>query len=187
VSTGLDDPRSITVRLGEQEMVYGTGRLVDNNEGVNVKSSFYGARVIAKTETLRLEVFGVKPTNENTGTIDDGPSLQQTFWGAYGTVPLPLVDIRLEKSISTISELIRRAPTMSRAVTVKFAVAWTLDCSITNLGRPLVLAWTTTLVLAWTTTGSLYTKWGRSGLTPSAHGPLPPKRASPFRPAFCPG
>jgi len=92
VSTGLDDPRSITLRLGEQEMVYGTGRLVDNNEGVNVKSSFYGARVIAKTETLRLEVFGVKPTNENTGTFDDGPSLQQTFWGAYATVPLPLVD-----------------------------------------------------------------------------------------------
>jgi hypothetical protein len=92
VSTGLDDVRSITVRLGQQELVYGTGRLVDNNEGVNVKSSFYGARLIAKTETLRLEVFGVKPTNENTGTFDDGPSLQQTFWGAYGTVPLPLVD-----------------------------------------------------------------------------------------------
>ena len=43
VSTGLDDVRSITLRLGQQELVYGTGRLVDNNEGVNVKSSFYGA------------------------------------------------------------------------------------------------------------------------------------------------
>jgi hypothetical protein len=92
VSTGLDDPRSITARLGQQEIVYGTGRLVDNNEGVNVKSSFYGARIIAKTETLRLDVFCVKPTEENTGTFDDRPSSQQTFWGAYGTVPLHLVD-----------------------------------------------------------------------------------------------
>ena len=92
VSTGLDDPRSITLRLGQQEIVYGTGRLVDNNEGVNVKSSFYGARIIAKTETLRLEVFGVKPTEENTGTFDDRPNSQQTFWGAYGTVPLHLID-----------------------------------------------------------------------------------------------
>jgi hypothetical protein len=92
VSTGLDDQRSITARLGEQELVYGTGRLVDNNEGVNVKSSFYGARIIAKTETLRLELFGVKPTEQNTGTFDDRPASQQTFWGAYGTVPLPLID-----------------------------------------------------------------------------------------------
>jgi hypothetical protein len=92
ISSGLDDPRSVTVRLGQQELVYGTGRLVDNNEGVNVKSSFYGARLIAHTETLRLEVFGVKPTELNTGTFDDRPTSQQTFWGAYGTAPLTLID-----------------------------------------------------------------------------------------------
>ena len=92
ISSGLEDQRSITARLGEQELVYGAGRLVDNNEGVNVKSSFYGARIIAKTGTLRLDVFGVKPTEQNTGTFDDRPTSQQTFWGAYGTVPLRLVD-----------------------------------------------------------------------------------------------
>jgi hypothetical protein len=91
-STGLYAPRAVTLRLGEQEMVFGTGRLVDNNEGVNVKSSFYGARVIAHTETLRLEVFGVQPTEINTGTFDDWPSLRQTFWGAYGTVPFDLIN-----------------------------------------------------------------------------------------------
>ena len=92
LSTGLDAPRSLTVRLGEQELVYGTGRLVDNNEGVNVKSSFYGARLIAQTRTFRLEVFGVKPTENNTGTFDDRPTSQQMFWGAYATVPLRLID-----------------------------------------------------------------------------------------------
>jgi hypothetical protein len=92
ISTGLDEKRSVTLRLGEQELVYGTGRLVDNNEGVNVKSSFYGARVIAQTEKLHLELFGVKPTETNTGTFDDRPTSQQTFWGAYGTVPLHLID-----------------------------------------------------------------------------------------------
>jgi Alginate export len=74
LSTGLDDERSITARLGEQEIVFGIGRLVDNNEGPNVKLSFYGARIIAKTETLRLELFGVKPTEENTETFDDRPN-----------------------------------------------------------------------------------------------------------------
>jgi len=92
LSTGLDEPRSVTLRLGEQEIVYGTGRLVDNNEGVNVKSSFYGARLIAQTEKLRLEVFAVKPVELNTGTFDDRPTPAQTFWGVYGTVPLRLLD-----------------------------------------------------------------------------------------------
>jgi hypothetical protein len=87
LSTGLDEKRSLTLRVGEQELVYGTGRLVDNDKGVNVKSSFYGARVIGQTEKLHLELFGVKPTETNTGTFDDRPTSQQTFWGAYGTVP----------------------------------------------------------------------------------------------------
>ena len=92
ISSGLDDKRSVTARLGLQELVYGAGRLVDNNEGVNVKSSFYGARLIAQTETFRLDVFGVKPAELNTGTFDDRPTSQQTFWGAYSTAPRPLVD-----------------------------------------------------------------------------------------------
>jgi hypothetical protein len=62
-------------------LVYGTGRLIDNNEGVNVKSSFYGGRIRAKTAELRLDVFAVKPIEQNTGTFDDRPSSQQTFWG----------------------------------------------------------------------------------------------------------
>ena len=122
ISSGLDDQRSITARLGEQELVYGTGRLVDNDEGVNVKSSFYGARIIAKTETLRLDVFGVKPTEQNTGTFDDRPTSQQTFWGAYGTVPLRLVDQK-DRRISITSDSIRRARSISRAAAARFGTA----------------------------------------------------------------
>jgi len=92
LSTGLDQPRSVTARLGQQELVYGTGRLVDNNEGVNVKSSFYGGRIMLRRDNLRLDVFGTLPTELNTGTFDDRPNSRQTFWGAYGTGPLPLVD-----------------------------------------------------------------------------------------------
>ena len=86
LSTGLDDRRSLTLRLGQQEIVYGTGRLVDNNEGVNVKSSFYGGRLIARSDDLRLEVFGALPTELNTGTFDDRPNSDQTFWAPTGPV-----------------------------------------------------------------------------------------------------
>jgi hypothetical protein len=48
------------LRLREREFAYGTGNLVDNNQEVNLKSSFDGARVIGTTELVRLEVFGVK-------------------------------------------------------------------------------------------------------------------------------
>src|SRR5258708_40192080 len=61
ISTGLDETRSVTLRLGEQELVYGTGRLVGNNGGGKVKSRFYGAEVSATTELCRLEGFRVKP------------------------------------------------------------------------------------------------------------------------------
>jgi hypothetical protein len=36
--------------------------LLDDNEGVNVKSSFDGIRLIAKNEWARVDAFAVKPT-----------------------------------------------------------------------------------------------------------------------------
>jgi hypothetical protein len=38
----------LSLRAGRQEVVFGTGRLFDNNEGPNVKLSFDGFRAIAE-------------------------------------------------------------------------------------------------------------------------------------------
>ena len=47
--------------LGRQEVVLGTGRLFDDNEGVNVRSSFDGVRIGYDRPSERVDVFVLKP------------------------------------------------------------------------------------------------------------------------------
>ena len=77
------------LRTGRQEIVLGTGRLFDNNEGPNVKLSFDGVRLFAAERKAELTVFGIRPVIENTGTFDDVSRHNQNVLGFYGTTPLP--------------------------------------------------------------------------------------------------
>jgi hypothetical protein len=83
--------RGSSLRLGRQEVVLGSGRLMDNNEGPNVKLSFDGVRWITQTSHLRWDVFALKPVLDNLGFFDDAPNPQQTTWGSYLTVPAPML------------------------------------------------------------------------------------------------
>jgi hypothetical protein len=87
----VSGPSGVSLRVGRQEVVLGSGRLFDNNEGPNVKLSFDGLRFIAATANDRLDVFVLKPVNESAGFFDDNPIYQRTAWGAYLTVPAPIV------------------------------------------------------------------------------------------------
>jgi hypothetical protein len=87
----VSGPSGISVRAGRQEVVLGSGRLFDNTEGPNVKSSFDGLRLIAATTHDRLDVFVLKPVDENPGFFDDNPIYQRTVWGGYLTVPAPII------------------------------------------------------------------------------------------------
>jgi hypothetical protein len=87
----VSGPTGFSVRAGRQEVVLGSGRLFDNSEGPNVKFSLDGLRVIEATAHARLDVFVLKPVNENPGFFDDNPIYQRTVWGGYLTVPAPLM------------------------------------------------------------------------------------------------
>jgi hypothetical protein len=84
-------PTGSSLRLGRQEVVLGSGRLFDNNEGPNVKLSFDGVRWITQTSHLRWDVFALKPVEDNFGFFDDAPNPRETAWGSYLTIPLPIV------------------------------------------------------------------------------------------------
>jgi hypothetical protein len=75
-----------SLRLGRQEIVFGSGRLFDNNEGPNVKLSFDGARFITETASLRWDNFIAKPVQNNPGFFDDTPDHAETTWGSYLTL-----------------------------------------------------------------------------------------------------
>jgi hypothetical protein len=83
--------RGSSLRLGRQEVVLGSGRLFDNNEGPNVKLSFDGVRWIMQASHLRWDIFALKPVEDKMGFFDDSPNAQQTTWGSYLTVPTPIL------------------------------------------------------------------------------------------------
>ncbi len=94
---------NVTLRLGRQEMHFGTGRLVSVREGPNVRAGFDGVRVIAATRRWRFDTFFVRPVitlgigvryppfppnpdlEPARGYFDDPPDYDQKFWGTFAT------------------------------------------------------------------------------------------------------
>ena len=78
------------LRTGRQEIVLGTGRIFDDNEGPNVKLSLDGIRLFTAVRKAELTIFGIRPVIENTSSFDDVPRHNQSVAGVYGTTPFPL-------------------------------------------------------------------------------------------------
>jgi hypothetical protein len=91
IGSHVSSSHGISLRAGRQEVVLGTGRLFDNNEGPNVKLSFDGFRFIIEQARVRLDLFALKPVENNLGFFDDVPNHAQSVWGSYLTVPAPIV------------------------------------------------------------------------------------------------
>jgi hypothetical protein len=90
VGTHVSREQGTSLRVGRQEVVLGTGRLFDNNEGPNVKLSFDGVRLITQTAHIRWDNFALKPVEDNLDFFSDAPNHAQTTWGSYLTAPLPI-------------------------------------------------------------------------------------------------
>jgi hypothetical protein len=73
------------VIVGRQEVSLGTGRLLDNNEGVNVRSAFDGIRLGYDKPKGRIDLIAVKPVETNPGAWDDIPIPAITLWGLYAS------------------------------------------------------------------------------------------------------
>jgi hypothetical protein len=83
-----DDNDSFTLRLGREEMFFGSGRLVSAREPPNVRQEFDGVRGIFRLGDWRVDAFAVKPVETNPGIFDDRPNFKQKFWGVYGVTPV---------------------------------------------------------------------------------------------------
>jgi hypothetical protein len=85
-STGAN---SVALRVGRQELEFGSGRLIDLREGPNVRLSFDGFMVISKIDSWQIDGFAVRPDLDNPGFFDNPPNHQVGFWGMYAARPLP--------------------------------------------------------------------------------------------------
>lgn len=74
-----------TLRLGRQEISFGSGRLVSAREGPNVRRSFDGARGFIVADDYRVDAFAVRPVRLETGNFDDSSDRSTAFWGVYAS------------------------------------------------------------------------------------------------------
>lgn len=80
----------VTIRIGRQEIGFGSGRLISPAEGLNLRRSMDGVRLMIKMERLTCNVTALRLVRSSTGVFDDLPDHRQSFWGAGFTAPHPL-------------------------------------------------------------------------------------------------
>jgi len=82
---------TLTTRLGRQEFEYGSGRLIDVRDGVNLRLSFDAARLLLNSGDWEVDSWWGKPVLNRTGVFDDIPDPARSFWGVYAVHPWPLL------------------------------------------------------------------------------------------------
>jgi hypothetical protein len=86
---GFAADRTFTLRVGRQELAYGSSRLVSFREGPNVRLSFDAVRARAEWPAWSADAFVAAPVETNPGIFDDGYERGQRLWGVYAVVPNP--------------------------------------------------------------------------------------------------
>jgi hypothetical protein len=85
------DAHSLTVRLGRQELTFGSQRLVSVRESPNVRQSFDGVRATLHWEGWQFDGLATRPVETKPGAFDDGPDSHTKFWGLYAVAPFELL------------------------------------------------------------------------------------------------
>ena len=81
---------ALTFRIGRQELGFGSGRLISPAEGLNLRRSLDGFRVLIKTGRVNWNLVALRLVKSSQGIFDDEPDHAQSFWGAGFTAPLPV-------------------------------------------------------------------------------------------------
>lgn len=83
------EEHKFTVRLGRQELDYGSGRLISVREGPNVRLSFTGAKLMYSGKNISVDAFAMMADSINTGVFDNTMSKQLNLWGVYSKIIFP--------------------------------------------------------------------------------------------------
>jgi hypothetical protein len=88
VSTNANPDESVALRLGRQELEYGSARLISMREGPNVRRNFDGASLLVRALGWRIDSFFVKPVETDPGVFDDKAISSETLWALYAVRPV---------------------------------------------------------------------------------------------------
>lgn len=74
----------LIVRLGRQELEFGSGRMVGAAEGLNIRRNFDGLRLHYTHGKWTFNSTLLRPLSLDRGAFDDVPDHRQTLWGIGG-------------------------------------------------------------------------------------------------------
>ena len=83
--------RQVVLRVGRQELQFGSSRIVSAREGPNVRQSFDGFRLSICDAGWKLDLLATRPVETNTGYFDDSPDHTRSFWGLYAVHSVPFL------------------------------------------------------------------------------------------------
>jgi hypothetical protein len=81
--------QKLTVRVGRQELNYGSGRLLSVSEGPNLRRYFDGAKLMYKKGNLSSDLFVMAASTVLPGAFDNTSTRKASLWGVYHTLILP--------------------------------------------------------------------------------------------------
>jgi hypothetical protein len=84
-----DTVHRLAMRLGRQEINYGSGRLISVREGTTARQYFTGAKFMYQSKNFALDAFVLEADQVNFGVFDNQPSHQINLWGAYSNLTIP--------------------------------------------------------------------------------------------------
>jgi hypothetical protein len=86
----VDPRRSLTFRVGRQELIYGAQRLISPDDWGNVRRTFEGAKLSLAMPNNALDVFWVRPVKILKERLNNGDG-DTSFAGIYNVTALPHV------------------------------------------------------------------------------------------------
>lgn len=81
--------RTLTLRLGRQELHYGSGRLIDARDGPNLRLYFDGVKAAYASSRLKVDALVMADARMHTGIFDNKSTRKPNLWGIYSTYTTP--------------------------------------------------------------------------------------------------
>jgi hypothetical protein len=78
--------KNLSIRIGRQEINYGSGRLISVREGTTVRQYFTGSKIMYSSRKFTLDAFVMVTDETNPGVFDNKGSGQANLWGAYSSL-----------------------------------------------------------------------------------------------------
>ena len=85
----------VYVRVGRQELLYGSQRLISTLDWVNTRRTFQGVKTFWRTPGWDIDAFWVRPMNIEKGNFDNWDTQQNFYglWASHRPKPGHLIDL----------------------------------------------------------------------------------------------